>query len=69
LKPALEPLPLDFKEFLVAEHIENRIESAVDGGRVLARGLAELGDIVLHFILMRRREGVPLERDTLLVLF
>ena len=64
LKPALDLLPLGFKEFLVAEHLENRIESAVDVGRVLARGLAELGDIELHFILMRRRDGVPLERDT-----
>jgi hypothetical protein len=64
LKPALDLLPLGFKEFLVAEHLENRIKSAVDVGRVLARGLAELGDIELHFILMRRRDGVPLERDT-----
>ena len=64
LKPALDLLPFGFKEFLVARHIENRIESTVDSGRVLARGLAELGDIELHFILMRRRDGVPLERDT-----
>ena len=41
LKPALDLLPLGFKEFLVAGHLENRGESAVDGGRVLAGGLAE----------------------------
>ena len=57
LKPALDLLPLGFKQFLVAVYLENRIESAVDGGRVLAHGLAELGDIVLHFILIRRRDG------------
>jgi hypothetical protein len=64
LKPALDLLPLGFKQFLVAEHLENRIESTVDVGRVMACGLAELGDIELHFILMRRRDSVPLERDT-----
>ena len=57
LKPALDLLPLGFKEFLVAEHLDNRIESAVDVGRVLARGLAELEDIVLDFVLMSRRDG------------
>jgi hypothetical protein len=64
LKPALDLLPLGFKQFLVAEHIENRIESAEDDGRVMACGLAELGDIELHFMLIRRPDSVPLERDT-----
>ena len=64
LKPALDLLLLGFKQFLVAEHLKNRIESTVDVCRVMARGLAELGDIELHYILMRRRDSVPLERDT-----
>jgi hypothetical protein len=49
----LNPLPFGFKELLVARHIEGGIECAVDCGGVLARGLAELGDIILHFVLMR----------------
>ena len=63
-KPALNLRPLSFREFLVARDAEGSIERAVDRGGMLARGLAELGDRELHFILMRRRDRVPLERDT-----
>jgi hypothetical protein len=57
LKPALDLLLFGFKEFLVARHVKGSIESAVDRGGVLAHNLAEPGDIVLHFVLMRWRDG------------
>jgi hypothetical protein len=39
-------------EFLVARDVEGGRVRAVDRGGMLARGMAELGDILLHFVLM-----------------